>query len=304
LSWGLALSIAAKRTRTPRRSLTKKQLQTEIGIELLSLCQTATADGKLAEQELADLRQWLRDNQTAPLPAIAYLNTVINKVIADGQITRDECRDIHLAIEAVLPMEIRLPARARRQTAELADYEAARELRHTSDRNNLAQSYPVIENADFMVAGVRYEGRAMIVAKFVREGDAVALVRDRNNSFSPNAIEVRIESGHTIGFVPEIDACVLAPLLDQGSKYEAWVKKILGYGRVPFPVVVAELYVADAALPDHPFDISRKVLADQIGPGEEITDRGDRRRLAGGVHVLLVFLLIAVIALAIALVAG
>lgn len=56
-----------------------------------------------------------------------------------------------------------------------------------------------------------------------------------------------------IGFMPEIDACVLAPLLDQGAKYEAWVKKVLVYGRMPVPVVVAQLYGADSPLPVHPF---------------------------------------------------
>ena len=155
-----------------------------------------------------------------------------------------------------------------------------------------------------MVAGVRFEGRAMVISKFVRDGNAIALVRDRNNQFSPNAIEVRIETGHMIGFMPEIDACVLAPLLDQGAKYKAWVKKVLVYGRVPVPVVVAQLYGADYPLPDHPFDVSRKALAEQVGPGEidpPINNIASDLWQARGSYALPSFLLVAVVTLVIAL---
>ncbi len=45
--------------RKPRRSLTKTQLQTPAGAELLSLCQSITEDGRIAEAETTDLRDWL-----------------------------------------------------------------------------------------------------------------------------------------------------------------------------------------------------------------------------------------------------
>jgi HIRAN domain len=226
------VEASAQPIRGPRKSLTKKQLQTDIGVELLSLCQAITADGRLDEAEIGRLREWLSKNSGPVIPAISHLQTVIERVIADGKITHDEYREVHLAVEAILPLEIRQSARAQRRNAEIAEHE----------RNG------PIEYADFMIAGVRYEDRARTISRFVREGDIVALVRDLGNEFSKNAIQVRIQAGYQIGFVPEVDACVLAPLLDQGCKYKASVKKILGYGRVPIPVVIARLYRPEAVV--------------------------------------------------------
>jgi len=230
-------------SRGPRRSLTKKQLQTGIGVELLSLCQAVTADGRLEEAEVERLRDWLTRNSDAAIPAISYLTTVIKHVIADSRITHDEYREIQLAVEAILPPEIRQSASTQRRNAEVVE----RELARAAGAAERERDRPV-EYADFMVAGVRYEDRARRISRFVREGDIVALVRDLGNTFSKNAIQVRIQAGHQIGFVPEVDACVLAPLLDQGCKYEASVKKILGYGRVPIPVVIARLYRPEASV--------------------------------------------------------
>ena len=53
--------------RTRRISLTKTQLRTELGAELLSLCESVTADGKLTPEEAQALRQWLDDSAVAHL---------------------------------------------------------------------------------------------------------------------------------------------------------------------------------------------------------------------------------------------
>ena len=227
--------------REPRKSLTKKQLQTEIGVELLSLCQAITADGRLEEAEVNRLCQWLSKNGQAALPAIQHLTAVIEHVIADGRVTHEEYREIHLAVEAVLPPEFRQSARTERRNAEVVEKKIARDAAVAERERNRP-----IEYADFMVAGVRYEHRARTISRYVSNGDIVALVRDPENAFSKNAIQIRIERGYQIGFVPEIDACELAPLLDDGCKCDASVKKILGYGRVPIPVVIARLYRPDA----------------------------------------------------------
>ena len=237
------MEASAQPIRGPRKSLTKKQLQTDIGVELLSLCQAITADGKLDEAEVGRLRDWLSKNSGAAIPAISHLETVIERIIADGRITHDEYREVHLAVETILPPEIRQSVRAQRRNAEIAEHELARAAEAAEHERN-----GPIEYADFMIAGVRYEDRARTISRFVREGDIVALVRDLGNDFSKNAIQVRIQAGYQIGFVPEVDACVLAPLLDQGCKYKASVKKILGYGRVPIPVVIARLYRPEAVI--------------------------------------------------------
>ena len=53
-----------------------------------------------------------------------------------------------------------------------------------------------------------------------------------------------------IGFVPERDAVQMAPLLDAGHPYIAFVTKILTGGRSPIPVVQADLYRTDATHPE------------------------------------------------------
>jgi hypothetical protein len=54
---------------TPRKSLTKSQLETAEAVELLALLQTVTEDGRVLEDEIAALRQWLDDNASSELPA-------------------------------------------------------------------------------------------------------------------------------------------------------------------------------------------------------------------------------------------
>jgi argininosuccinate lyase len=150
----------------PRKSLTKRQLQTAAGVELLSLCQSVTDDGKLLEAEIEGLRQWLVANKTSEMRAVSYLDEVIEKVLSDGKITDDEFEEIYLAIETILPPEIRKVARTKRR--ELSEAKRVEEIAQ------LSHERPV-EDADFMVAGVRYEGRAEIISEYVNEGDEIVL---------------------------------------------------------------------------------------------------------------------------------
>jgi HIRAN domain len=105
-----------------------------------------------------------------------------------------------------------------------------------------------------MVAGVRYEGRPDIISRYANGGDSAFLVRDRDNKFSRNAVEVRLENGMQIGFVPEEDAVEVAAHLDAGRPHVAYIKKILTGGRSPIPVVVASIYGPDAARSDLVFE--------------------------------------------------
>jgi len=212
--------------RTSRVSLTKSQLRTDLGAQLLSLCESVTADGKLAPEEAQGLREWLDEANAADLPAAAYLREVVARVLADGQITSEDCREVYRAVESVLPPEVRRQATA-----------ARKEVEAVARRRDM----PIVA-ANFMVAGVRHEGRGEVIARYANAGDPVCLVRDRGNRYSCFAVAVLLENGEQIGFVPEEDAQLLAPLLDEGVKYAAWMTKILGSGRVPIPVVQAKLY--------------------------------------------------------------
>lgn len=217
---------------TRRVSLTKTQLRSTLGAELLSLCQTVTADGRLSEQELQDLRVWLEDSREADLPAISFLRETVQRILADGAVTPGELQELYRAIETVLPPELRRQAKAARKAVE------------SQER---AKNRP-IASANFMVAGCRYEGRPEVIRRYAFAGDSVILQRDPHNPHSPNAIRVCLTNGRQIGFVPEDDARGLSPLLDRGARYKAFLTKILTGGRSPIPVVQAYLYDAEATV--------------------------------------------------------
>lgn len=265
--------------RTRRISLTKTQLRTELGAELLSVCESVTADGKLAPEEAQGLREWLDEANAAELPAASYLREVIERVLADGQITQEECREVYRAVEAVLPPEVRRQATAARKEIEAAEREAAKAVseQEREERRRDVQ----IAAANFMVAGVRHEGRGEIIAHYANAGDPVRLVRDRGNRYSRFAIAVQLENGKQIGFVPEEDAQRLAPLLDEGAKCAAWITKILGSGRVPIPVVQTKLYRPDSTVDVEAMSRSFRTVVVDFERTELPRERPARRRKEG-----------------------
>lgn len=233
-----------------RISLTKSQRQTEIGIELISLCQSFTEDGSLSDEETRDLRRWLDENRSSDLPAISFLVETVQKVLADGTITKDERRSVYKALEVVLPPDLRKGAVARRRTVENKEKSQERVLREQErerEREERERNRP-LGSWNFMVAGVRYENRAAIISRHVREDGTAYLKRDSGNRFSRNAVEVRAENGMMVGYVPEDDAVEIAPLLDKGCRHEAFFTKVLTAGRAPIPVVQAYLYREDSII--------------------------------------------------------
>ena len=63
-------------------------------------------------------------------------------------------------------------------------------------------------------------------------------------------MEIRLQNGYQIGFVPEADAIEFAPLLDKGYLHEAFVTKILEGSRSQIPVVQAYLYRPESDIKD------------------------------------------------------
>lgn len=237
-----------------RTSLTKKQLETELGAELLSLCQSVTADGVLSESEISDLRSWIEEHSAEDLPAIAHLRQVLEQVLADGKISPEEFAQVHVALEAVLPAELRREARAARRGREQEERAAAQADRvqaRQKEREERERNRS-IGTANFMVAGVRHEGRPAIIAQHVRPDEPAVLRRDRANRFSANAVTVHTSGGHQVGFVPEDVAEYWAPIMDDGAQVRARFTKVLGSDRAPIPVVSARFYGRDATLEAEP----------------------------------------------------
>jgi hypothetical protein len=238
-------------------TLTKTQRESQVGADLLSLCQSVSSDGSLDDEEILQIREWLSEHKSTDLPAISFLIPIVESILEDGVVSDSERRELALAVERVLPSDIRGISKAARvaiesegRSKQKAEREAAKaemDAERAKAREEKERNRPVAR-FDFMVAGTRYEGRSKIIRDSVDEGDSVTLVRDPGNAHSRNAVEVVISGGEQIGFVPEEDAQDLAPLLDSGHKYTAHVKRLLTEGRSPIPVVFASVYRADADL--------------------------------------------------------
>jgi hypothetical protein len=231
---------------TRQFALTRPQLATDLGAELLSLCQSVTADGRLAPEEIAGLRQWLDDAAAAEMQAARFLRGVIEHVLADGRITADEYEEVYRAVEAVLPFEARQQAHAARQHAESSALPA-----HGNDSTVPAAVAGAAQatrapNLDltFMVAGVRQDGRPALIEQHACAGLAVTLDLAATDSGSGEAVAVRLPGGSQIGFVPAAEARRIVPLLRAGEHYSAHIVRIRDSSRSPIPVVQARFFPA------------------------------------------------------------
>jgi hypothetical protein len=234
-----------------RISITKTQRQAEVAIELISLCGTYTENGTVSEQEIRDLRAWLEQHRSSDMPAIGFLVATVEKVLADGVITKDERESVYKAIETILPPDLRRDVASRRQAVEEQERGRERALREEEKQKQQEEKARNRKqgSSNFMVAGIRHENRETIISRYVRAGDIAYLRRDPGNRFSRNAIEVRAANGMMIGYVPEDYAIEVAPILDQGCRHVASFTKVLRGGRVPIPVVQAYFYGTGATVP-------------------------------------------------------
>lgn len=109
----------AKAKRAKPVPLTKEQLQSDAGQELLELASTITEDGLVSAAEVTRLHRWLHKHASEKLPAVAFLNDEVDQLRADekegGTWPR---RRLHRALERVLPKALREEAEGRRKEAE------------------------------------------------------------------------------------------------------------------------------------------------------------------------------------------
>lgn len=216
-------------------------------MDLLILCETVTADGSVSNDEVRLLQKWLIRNQGSTLPAIEFLSATVERIVEDGRITPQERDELHDALERVMPAQHRTESRmrrleleqrqlreaedrsqqrkARRQAAE-ATRETQRAAKEQEEREEVTRGDRALIDLDFSVAGVTFNNRNAAIKQFATEGQTVYLVRDRENQHSPNAIEVILSSGQSIGFVPERLASELARLFDSGYRHLAYIKFI------------------------------------------------------------------------------
>ena len=77
------------------------------------------------------------------------------------------------------------------------------------------------------VVGVTFEGRQAVVSALVA-GQELVVARDTQNPVDANAIALRTMSGAQVGFLRRQIAAVLAPNLDGGVRYQAFVSQVTG----------------------------------------------------------------------------
>jgi len=221
------------------------------GARLYSLCQSASADGALNAHERARLRAWLDRGESLEIPAQEYVRALIEQVLSAGCISAGELQALGRALEPVLPQEL-----TRRWPA------ALRLVGHLRRRPGLAaerRPNEILASACFLIATGHAGRRGERAARGARGSDAVLLVRRRGSSLGPHAIEVRIPGGRTLGYVPEVRARELAPLLDRGARYRAHLVSVFP-GEPCVLIAQAFLYGSDARL-GFDLDGARGVLA-------------------------------------------
>jgi hypothetical protein len=254
---------------TRQFALTRPQLATELGAELLSLCQTVTADGRLAPEEIAGLRDWLSDAEAAEMQAARFLRGVIERVLADGRITAEEYQEVYRAVEAVLPFEARQQAHAAREMAESADRSTHAQAAAAQDSvagRATAEPMPIVD-VTFMVAGVRQQGRPALIEQRAPVGTAVTLELAADGPRGDGAIALKLPDGAQIGFVPAAESRRFVALLLQGNPCSARIVRIRSSGRSPIPVVQVQFFpaaIATTALPGQATR-PRRVTAGQWG---------------------------------------
>jgi hypothetical protein len=237
--------------RHPRLSFTRKHTDSGIVAELLTLLETVTADGTISEAEAREIGAWLEENGgESSIPGIEFLRTTVREILADGRVTEAERVALYKAVEKVLPPEARRDARERRTAIESLEKARTREKEREQKRqiSEARERDRSILRLNFMVRGILYEGRAGIVERFASQSQLVFLVREPDNPKDPNAVRVRLETGHDIGYVPREDAPAVPKLLDLGFPYRARITKILRGRRAPIPVVEADIYGKDASV--------------------------------------------------------
>lgn len=277
-----------------RISLKKSDLQGGPGTDLLELCQTVTEDGSLSDVEIDLLHKWLIENRSTDLLAIDVLTPLVESIIRDGKVTKAERTELHRTLEKVLPPELRAVSVAKRRIADAEAREAVKAAKALEKEQRAAERLlnAPIGGANFMVAGVRYEGRDQVISRYARVGDTVFLVRDPGNQYSRHAIQVRLTNDMQIGFVPEDDATDLALLLDEGALQKAIITKILTGGRSPIPVVDVDLYDQAAQIPDA---VAQTTVSEAVASHVEKPELPKPRQRSSSRWILWILIAVAVV---------
>jgi hypothetical protein len=116
-----------------------------------------------------------------------------------------------------------VPVRAERlSSASLAEVFTRTEEGRSSE--SALDSQSVKPDFESLVVGIKFHrGHVNGIA----QGDSVQLAREPNNSYDPNAIQVRLQTDETLGYLTKELAAVLAGKMDSGICVQAQVSRIV-----------------------------------------------------------------------------
>jgi len=85
--------------------LTSEEAKTQVGVQLLALCEQIIADGKLDLQEIKDLRKFLnKHKETSGIRAVGYLHAIMTRITADKVVDRAEQKELFAALKNIIPV--------------------------------------------------------------------------------------------------------------------------------------------------------------------------------------------------------
>ncbi len=209
-----------------RITLSKAQRNTPAGQELLALLTELSADGQVAREEMERLRAWLEVERGVDFAACGFLYDVVDAISSDGVISDEELDSLALAIERVLPPEVRLPPGSKgKSIGPLCDEQERRRVRRRATRIEARQRARPLHRGDFLVAGALRSAERREANECVKVGDAAVLEREPDNVHDSNAILVLTSTDEELGYVPRDLAKQMAPLLDAGAEASVVVRK-------------------------------------------------------------------------------
>jgi hypothetical protein len=217
-------------------TLSKAESETPAGRELLALLTELSADGVVSRPEMDRLRTWLEVDHGVEFPALSFLHETIEQISVDGEITEDELDRLALAIERVLPKQVRFAAVEKRKHAREARRVAERETRRAAMLAARAEAKgrraterarnSVLYEARFVVRGAFRTSERREACEGLLEGDDLTLEREAENVHDANAVLVLSADDRELGYVPREEALALAPFIDAGATPEAIVSKL------------------------------------------------------------------------------
>ena len=233
-------------------------METTAGAELFRLCESIKADGRLSKGGIIDLAHWLAANKRCGLPAVDYLYGIVERIVADGRVTTDEMKELHAAIEKVMPGDARKAAVDSRKRIEKAVKQKEKEIERSQReaekqaeraRNEQERERRRQERANrpqgfhSKIHGVTKHNddgtdRQTIIRDNLQPGMQLIVKRERNNPYDSDAISLWtrtrtlgiFETERQIGYLNTCIASDLAPYLDKGGWTRITVSEVTGGG--------------------------------------------------------------------------